>query len=305
MPTTNKNHYIVQFGSGKPGEMGTQNTELEVFQKLGIKNPKIGFAPFHHILHDHPNDWKLFKDLIQPITKVEIELFEFHKEKNIEDLKHRISDCDVFVLGSGVCEPYLEYIFKNKLDSFFVDYFRSGKHLLGYSAGSISLSSRYIHVSFFREVLIFWGTLMQAPAQQQDEFKKSILEECPEHHRHTLEQLFKLQSLSEIMENPLCDQEFQSVSMQALELIPNMVMLPHYNEAIHATEAHLRASVNRYSRYRHFGIPNGAALFHTFNQGKLLKSEVVGQNPNSKLHVTEFLKKDTRTYKVGEEINLA
>jgi len=44
MPAKSKKNYIVQFGSGKPGEMGTSSTELEVFDRLGVKNPKIGFV---------------------------------------------------------------------------------------------------------------------------------------------------------------------------------------------------------------------------------------------------------------------
>ena len=305
MPPKAKKNYIIQFGSGKPGEMGTGNTELEVFDRIGLKNPKIGFAPFHHILHDQVNDWSLFLDLVQPTTKKKIELFEFHKEKDMVSLKNRISSCDIFILGSGVCEPYFEFIFSNGLDSFFKDYFRSGKHLLGYSAGSISLSSRYIHVAFFREVLIHWTMLLQADETQQKEFKEGVMEECPSEHKEELTKVLELTQANKILTHPLTHKEFQTVSMRALNFIPNMVMLPHFNEAIHATEEHLKASVKRYSRYRHFGVPNGAAIFHTFQQGKLMQSEVVGSNPNPKLLVTEFLKKDSRTYKLSEKIDLA
>lgn len=304
MPIRTKKNYIAQFGSGKPGEMGTSQTEIEVFQKLDIKNPKIGFAPFHHILHDQPNDWRIFLELIQPLTKKKIELFEFHKEKNIDQLKQRITACDVFVLGSGVCEPYLEFIFNNQLHQFFHDYFKQGNHLIGYSAGSICLSSRYIHVAFFREVLIYWSTLLKAPLPQKEEFKKSILQDCPKDHKETLQQIFEIDSVTDILSHPLCKEEFQAVSMKALEFLPNMVMLPHFNEAVHATDAHLNASVRRFPRYRHFGVPNGSALFHTFSGGKLIKSEVIGQNPNHRLQVTEFLKRDTRSYKQGEIIEL-
>ena len=121
MPVKSKKNYIIQFGSGKPGEMGTGKTELEVFDLIGLKNPKIGFAPFHHILHHQVNDWSLFLYLVQPITKKKIELFEFHKEKDMKSLKKRISSCDIFILGSGICEPYLEFIFSNRLDKFFMD----------------------------------------------------------------------------------------------------------------------------------------------------------------------------------------
>lgn len=305
MPVKSKKNYIIQFGSGKPGEMGTGGTELEVFDLIGLKNPKIGFAPFHHILHHQVNDWSLFLDLVQPITKKKIELFEFHKEKDMKSLKKRISSCDIFILGSGICEPYLEFIFSNRLDKFFTDYFRSGKHLIGYSAGSISLSSRYIHVAFFREVLIHWTMLLKADEAQKKQFRDGVLEECPSEYKEQLKKVFELTEPNKILAHPIANVEFQTISMKTLEFIPNMVMLPHFNEAIHATEEHLKASVKRYSRYRHFGVPNGAAIFHTFQEAKLIQSEIVGNNPNPKLLVTEFLKKDSRSYKVGEKIELS
>ena len=71
----------------------------------------------------------------------------------------------------------------------FNDYFRSGKHLLGYSAGSISLSSRYIHVAFFREVLIHWTMLLQADDTQKKEFKEGVMEECPSEHKEELKKV--------------------------------------------------------------------------------------------------------------------
>tara|TARA_Y100000589_G_C27091657_1_gene604179 strand:- start:32 stop:949 length:918 start_codon:yes stop_codon:yes gene_type:complete len=304
MPAKSKKNYIVQFGSGKPGEMGTSSTELEVFDRLGVKNPKIGFAPFHHILHEQVNDWSLFLDLVQPITKKKIELFEFHKEKDMESLKKRISTCDIFVLGSGVCEPYLEFLFSNRLNDFFMNYFRDGNHLLGYSAGSISLTPRYIHVAFFREVLIHWAMLLNASEAQRNDFQEGITLECPPEYREQLKKVFELKEPNKIMTHPLANKEFQAISMKALGFIPNMVMLPHFNEAIHATEEHMKAAVRRYSRYRHFGVPNGAAIFHTFQESKLMQTEVVGSNPNPKLLVTEFFKKDSRVYKTGEKIEL-
>ena len=39
MPPKAKKNYIIQFGSGKPGEMGTGNTELEVFRSNRSKKP--------------------------------------------------------------------------------------------------------------------------------------------------------------------------------------------------------------------------------------------------------------------------
>tara|TARA_Y100000589_G_scaffold131573_2_gene125364 strand:- start:4244 stop:5161 length:918 start_codon:yes stop_codon:yes gene_type:complete len=304
MPAKSKKNYIVQFGSGKPGEMGTGNTELEVFDRIGVKNPKIGFAPFHHIFHGQVNDWSLFQDLVQPTTSKKIELFEFHKEKNMESLQKRISTCDIFVLGSGVCEPYLEFLFSNRLNDFFMNYLREGKHLIGYSAGSISLTPRYIHVAFFREVLLHWTMLLKASETQQKDFKDAILQECSPETRESLNNVFKLKEPSKIISHPLASREFQAISLKALGFIPSMVMLPHFNEAIHATEEHLKAAVRRYPRYRHFGVPNGAAIFHTFQESKLMLTEVVGSNPNPKLLVTEFLKKDSRVYRTGEKIEL-
>ena len=65
MPVKSKK-LLIQFGSGKPGEMGTGKTELEAF--VGLKNPKIGFAPFI-IFFTIKSTIGVYFDLVQPITK--------------------------------------------------------------------------------------------------------------------------------------------------------------------------------------------------------------------------------------------
>ena len=71
--------------------------------------------------------------------------------------------------------------------------------------------------------------------------------------------------------------EFQTVSMRALNFIPNMVMLPHFNEAIHATEEHPESfGQTLFSVCLTSESPTELLFFHTFQQGKLMQSEVVG-----------------------------
>ena len=81
-------------------------------------------------------------------------------------------------------------------------------------------------------------------------------------------------------------------------------MLPHYAEAIHAMEDHLQTAATNFPRYHHYGIPNGATLFHTFEDGRLVDSEVVGKNRNPKYQVTRFYPKEQKEYKEGEKIPL-
>ena len=91
------------------------------------------------------------------------------------------------------------------------------------------------------------------------------MEECPSEHKEELRKVLELTQANKILTHPLTHKEFQTVSMRALNFIPNMVMLPHFNEAIHATEEHLKASVKRYSRYRHFRSPQRRCYFPYFS----------------------------------------
>lgn len=296
--------FIVQFGSGKPGEMGTGDTERQVLKRIGIENPVIGFAPFHHIMHGIPNDWSLFQELVQPLTSQALRLFEFHKEKDMKLLRDKILECDLFVLGSGVCEPYLDYFFTNKVDEIFKEYFSLGKSFLGYSAGSICLNSNYIHVVFFRELFIHWNMMQQASKEEREEFKKEVLHECPKEHKNNLKKVLESKENPDLFNHHMVEETFQVTNRKALGFIPKIALLPHFDEAIHATSAHLQAAANRFPNHKHFGVPNGASLFHTFKKGRLVRTEVVGRNNNPKLQVTQFLKKDRVTYKAGEKIDL-
>jgi hypothetical protein len=301
-PMTN---YIVQFGSGKPGELGTEKTEREVFKRIGIKNPKIGFAPFHHLFHGAANDWTLFQDLVQPLTSEKIQLMEFHEAKDLEALKKQILDCDIFVLGSGVCEPYLEFIFKNRLDTTFREFFKRGKSILGYSAGSIAVCAQYIHVVFFREVLMHWKAISQHLDQKEvDEFKQQMIHE-PTLGSSELAELLDSEDEVDPMDHPLSMDVFHVSKMSSMGFLPHIAMLPHYGEAIHATADHLRSAAINFPRYHHYGIPNGVTLFHTFEDQKLVSSEVVGQNRLPQLKVTRFFPKTTKEFSEGDKLPLS
>jgi hypothetical protein len=292
--------YIVQFGSGKPGEMGTEATEKMVLEKIGIKNPRIGFAPFHHIQHKLPNDWKLFKKIVQPMTKKPITLIEFHNEKDLDSLKRRILKFDIFVLGSGVCEPYFEFMFKNGLDETFREFFRKGKTLLGYSAGSIAVNAFYVHIVFFREILLHWKSVQSSLSQNEiDEFKTMLLHEPSLYHSELSEVLEAPDDLDPF-KHPLSKKVFQVTSVAGLGFLPHIALLPHYNQAIHATEEHLESAAKNFPSLHHYGVPNGVALFHSFEKGILSRSEVVGQNLDPTLQVTRFWPKDKKIYKEGD-----
>ena len=300
----NHKQYIVQFGSGKPGELGTEETERKVLERIGIKDPQIGFAPFHHLDEGQVNDWTLFKHLMQPLTSKTITLVEFHKEQDIEVLKKKILSCDIFVLGSGIVEPYLEFIFKNKLHLTFQKYFNQGKSFWGYSAGSISVCAQYIHVVFFREILLHWQAISRGLGQKElAEFKRQLLQE-PALGNEELAQLLNSKEDLDPMKHPASKDVFHISKMGALGFLPHICMLPHYGEAIHAMDEHLQTAAVNFPRYHHYGIPNGVTLFHTFENQRLMDSEVVGKNLNQELKVTRFFPKDKKTFEEGDKIPL-
>ncbi|MCJ8346136.1 peptidase E [bacterium] len=295
-------HYIIQCGSGKPGEMGTQETEFKIIQKIGNPHLKIGFAPFHHLSHEHANDWTIFQDIVQELTSEPIQLIEFHTEKDMELLKQKILSFDLLVLGSGVCEPYFEFFNKNKIDQVFQEYFSLGKHIMGYSAGSIALGEKYIHTMFFQEVFLHWNQVKDHMNDQElQDLKDEMMQDCPDKFKKQLDNTLQRETI-DISIHTLSPVPFQVTSMDALSFVNNSSMLPHFNEAMHATTTHLLTAARDYPTVKHYGVPNGAALFHTFEDQKHIQSEVVGENRHPQLLVTEFVNDDQKNFLEGEVI---
>lgn len=289
-------HYVIQSGSGKPGEMGTEQTEAKIIEKIGKKDLKIGFAPFHHLSHEQHNDWTIFQDIVQPLTTEDLTLVEFHKETDMKALREKILKFDLFVLGSGVCEPYFEFFEKNNLHDVFREYFALGKHFMGYSAGSIALGAKYIHTMFFREVFLHWNHVKDHMNDDQlKDLKDEMMADCPNKFKSELDKALTRVTI-DIDVHSLTPVPFQVVGMNALNFVTNTSMLPHFNEAMHATTTHMLTAARDYPKIKHYGVPNGAALFHTFENSTLEKSEIVGSSRRPQLHVTEFVQDDQRTF---------
>ncbi|PCJ18087.1 MAG: hypothetical protein COB02_05870 [Candidatus Cloacimonadota bacterium] len=295
-------HYIIQSGSGKPGEMGTQDTEYKIIEKFDNKSLKIGFAPFHHLDHSQHNDWTIFLDIVQPLTTEKVQLVEFHKEENMELLKKKLLDFDLFVLGSGVCEPYFEFFIKNNVNEIFKEYFALGKSLMGYSAGSIALGEKYIHTMFFKEVFLHWNHVKEHMNDEQlESLKQEMMEDCPTKFSNVLEKTLTRETI-DIKIHTLSPVPYQVTSMDALDFIKGTSMLPHFNEAMHATTTHMLTAAKDYPRIKHYGVPNGAALLHTFEDEKHIQSEIIGASNHPQLLVTEFCQDDQRNFKEGDLI---
>jgi len=298
-------HYIVQMGSGKPAELGTQQTEFQVFEKLGLKNPQIVFAPFHHLDLNNPgNDWELFRAIYTPLTQKPIRLLEFHKEPSIKGLQKVLESADLLVLGSGVCEPYLGFLRKNNLDRFITKLFRQ-KHIcmMGYSAGTISMSHAYIHNLFYEEVFHYWKMAQHSgtPQEELDEMFNSILMDARQEDRETLRKVLASDAFDKIP-HQFQGKVFQSQKMPALALMPEQVILPHYLQSPYAMSRHLKASARQFPWLKHYGLPNGVALFHTFEDGGHVSTHVVGKNPDHNIKLTRHFPDKEITHEDGERI---
>jgi hypothetical protein len=298
-------HYIVQMGSGKPAELGTHQTEFQVFEKLGLKNPQIVFAPFHHLDQNNPeNDWELFRAIYTHLTQKPIRLLEFHKEPSIKGLQKILETADLLVLGSGVCEPYLGFLRKNNLDRFIIKLFRQ-KHisLMGYSAGTISLSHAYIHNLFYEEVFHYWKMAQHSgtPREELDEMFNSMLQDAKPEDRETLRRVLMADAFDKIP-HQFSGKVFQSQKMPALGLIPEQVILPHYSQSPYATAKHLQASARQFPWLKHYGLPNGVAFFHTFEDGGHLSTHVIGKNHDPAIKVTRHFPNRMQTHEENERI---
>lgn len=298
-------HYIIQMGSGQPGEMGTGETEKRVFQALGLKNARVLFCPFHHLdLKSPTNDWALFQKLCAPMIDGNLELVQFHHENSMRTLREKMESADLIILGSGLCEPYLAFMKQNRLDETLKRAFRRKKiSLLGYSAGSIALSHAYTHVLFFEEIFGFYNQALAsgATSDQLDEMRMGMLRECSMEDRPVLQ---KLLATGEPLpaEHPIARKIFQSRCVPALNLLPEQVVLPHYRQSPYALSRHLENSAKQMPWLKHYGIPNGVALVHTYEDSGHVETRILGQNPLPELTLTRHFPSYTETYQDGQRI---
>lgn len=280
----NKMQYIIQFGSGKPGEMGTEKTEQEVFARLGLKNPLVGFLPFHRLVKEETgNDWRLFRKIMEPLSTVRPLLFELHLRKDIIRLKEKLHRLDVLVLGAGYVEPYLRAIVTNGLLPMIQDFFRQGGVLIGYSAGSCALASVNVNAVSWDRIFDIYTEMVMTKAPRRRIYKQMALSLCTSENRNEVQKLLEDidKGQSEWNNSLLCREVPQVFFGRALNFVGASALYPHYREHAMGMPWHLEAASRLRTDIKHVGIPNGICLFHTCSDGLIKSSEFIGQHPNT------------------------
>ena len=298
-------HFLVQFGSGSPGEVLGGETEYKVLQEMNINNPAITYIPFHHLNHQTENDWTKVLQLYQPHTNKKIELLELYNKNQLFYAKEILSNSDIIILGSGICEPWIQILFESGLNKHIYDCFARGISILGYSAGGISLCDSHITTLFFREFFLQFNHIISSGSHSSiQNLMNSVLYEVETEFQEELRELFLRQKPIDPLTHPLSNEVFAVTRMPALGFLATLSVLPHFEQAPHATTQHLWHALNRFSRYTHIGLPNGTSLFHTYSKQCLKNTIAIGHSNNPNIKITKILKRQLIQYNEGEYIDI-
>jgi hypothetical protein len=273
--------FIALFGSGQPGEKGTDAAELHLLSLLENNHLRFGYIPFH-ILSDGPeNDYYKLSAILKKAGFHPPLLIEFEQIKSPEELAALIDGLDIIVLGSGFCEPYLNLIFYMKLDKVLRSFLDSGGSFIGYSAGSIALSEYYVHVVFFSDLFknfVYISEQNDSP-EQSGQYLQALFAMLPQSCREESEQIMQDLLMGKWPNSPLMNEIFEVFRIPALGFVPGVSVLPHFHEAPYSTIRHIEYAAKTYNDIKHFGLPNGVCLLNSFQKGRLRNSELLGQNP--------------------------
>ncbi|MEK7484678.1 MAG: Type 1 glutamine amidotransferase-like domain-containing protein [Planctomycetota bacterium] len=273
----------IQWGSGKPGENGSATIERNLFEKLAFRNPQIVFVPFHGIVGPE-NDWTRFLQIYQPLTQKKIKLVELNPGRPPKDVKKfydLFEDADLIVLGSGIVEPYMELLHLLHFGKRLLSWQKQGKILYGYSAGTIALGEIYIHYFLGQEILMHLFLAEQNSAQMAKALRSELREYVDEEtmtEMDTLVQEMKTKGMDIPIRSSFRKKNLGMMKAPTFQLVPKVVVLPHYGEYFLCTEDHLRTMTKRHPQWINIGIPNGMALIHRIENG-ILTTEVFGHNP--------------------------
>jgi hypothetical protein len=276
--------YIVQFGSGKPGEMGTESTELEVFNRLGIQNPNIGFAPFHQLVHDQSNDWTIFRDIAKKKTSIEPQLFELDKGEDIHRLQEQLHHLNIMVLGAGFVEHYVKILNQSGTSGKLHEFFQRGGVLMGYSAGSVTLSSMNVNALSWDRIFSRFQNMIKNKPEQKGQIWDTIMGYCRDDNREHVKSLLTdiEKGSNEWHHQSICSEVAKVFMSPALNFVPDTAMYPHYGEHCMGMPYHLQAASLESPEFLHIGLPNGVCLLHEYEDGKFLASELIGAHPHQK-----------------------
>lgn len=290
---------IVQFGSGKPGELGTEATEQKLFAELKLDNPLVGFIPFHYLQHkEEHNDWKLFQRIMSDISTKKPLLFELQKRRDVHRLKKELFQLDALVLGAGFVEPYLRLIHTNQLLAPLQNFFYLGGVLIGYSAGSCALSALNVNAISWDQIFENYAEMVQTNHPKKQVYHLMALSFCTKENINTVQTtLSQIESNdADWRESPLCQEVSQVYFRKALNFVSASALYPHYQEHAMGMPWHLKKASQLRVNIKHVGIPNGVCLMHSYDKGTVINRQFIGQHPNENIKA--------EVWQQGEKINL-
>lgn len=262
---------IVQYGSGRPGEEGSDAFERAVFLGLGLQNPSIAFLPFHP-LGPGENDWTRFLDIHRRLTTGAIELIQlvpFQAQPDPRDLEKQLSSSRVIVLGSGLVEPYIVSIALSGLDRLFSQLHRSGTVFIGYSAGTLVLGSEFRHYQTGGEILEILEELLEADLKDmplEDAVQAFCEAFSPAPSAERLIDLVrrKRDGLDPDESDPFLTEVQAKTYCPGLNMVPGVAAYPHYGAPFQCTLPILQRLHAEHPETLHIGLPNATALISTF-----------------------------------------
>src|SRR5262245_47741095 len=268
----NQRGTIVQFGSGKPGEEGSERFERALFDELDLSDPSIVFIPFHE-LPSQENDWIRFEAIYRPMTRGSIELLElvpFSPQRDLARIERKLREAGVVVLGSGLVEPYMAALVLSGLDRRLESLHHSGTVLVGYSAGTIALGAEFRHyesggemLEIFEEVLA--TELKEMPLDEAVSVFCSAFAQAPAPER-LLEMILRrrAEGAQALGSEPFVHELLATSYCPGLGLVPTAAMYPHFGERHQCTLAVLERLSTDHPETLHIGLPNATALVTTF-----------------------------------------
>jgi peptidase E len=268
---------IVQFGSGKPGEEGSERFERALFEELGLRDPSIAFLPFHE-LPPGENDWTRFQAIYEPLTAGPIDLLElvpFAPQKDVAGIERRLRAAQIIVLGAGLVEPYMAAIALSGLDRVLASLHRSGTTLFGYSAGTIALGVEFRHYQTGGELLeileeLLATELADTPLEDAVEAFCSVFAWAPAPGLLRRMLVRRREKGPEALaQDPFVTGLQAETYFPGLGRIPDVAVYPHFGEHHQCTLAVLERLALEHPRTLHIGLPNATALCTSFGPAGL------------------------------------
>lgn len=259
---------VIQFGSGHPGEENSAGFEASLFEEHRLGEGNIVFFPFHN-MPPHSGDLALFERLHAQQTRgwiYGIQLRPPRRPPNLEEIKTRVEDASLIVLGSGFPEPYIHLLRRLGFAEIFRTLHQRGAHFMGYSAGTVALSEGYFRPFNGRDLLLQLDLLdhISLSDEQRDELegtlKRNLKREDAEEYIDAVRARVEADEALTDEDEDFLEQSLWMEQAAGFRLAPGLTANPHYGSRLHYVESHLRMLGQMFPDWLHVGIPNGCAL---------------------------------------------